>query len=65
MPRLKQMFEELDSDKDNEISLKEFGAMDNKTREELCELFNTDDLVELFEVFVADFQQRNKTHFCS
>jgi voltage-gated sodium channel len=54
MPRLKQMFEELDSDNDKEISLKEFGAMDDRTREELCELFNTDDLVELFEVLDVD-----------
>ena len=54
MPRLKEMFAALDTDHDGEISLKEFASMNDKTREELCDLFNSDDFVELFEVLDRD-----------
>jgi Ca2+-binding EF-hand superfamily protein len=54
MPHLKDMFNRLDIVGDGELTLKEFGACDDKTREELCDLFNTDDLVELFEVLDVD-----------
>merc|ERR1711907_449804 len=48
------MFEGLDKDHDGEISLLEFGNCPEKTRRELCDLFDTDDLVELFEVLDVD-----------
>jgi Ca2+-binding EF-hand superfamily protein len=54
MPDLRDMFKELDIDKDGEITLAEFGNCDEKTRDKLCELFDTDDIVELFEVLDVD-----------
>merc|ERR1719326_1178311 len=54
MPQLRKMFDTLDADSDGEITLEEFGACDHATREHLCELFNTDDLVELFEILDVD-----------
>merc|ERR1719506_1010615 len=54
MPKLRAMFVQLDTDGDGEITLKEFGKCDKATREHLCELFNTDNLVELFEILDND-----------
>merc|ERR1719359_1624324 len=54
MPKLRDIFQTLDKDGDGEIKLVEFGQCDEETREELMELFNTEDLVELFEILDAD-----------
>jgi hypothetical protein len=54
MPRLHEMFHSLDSNGDGKIMLDEFSLCDEQTREELMELFNTEDLVELFEILDAD-----------
>merc|ERR1712196_680481 len=54
LPKLREMFDTLDADGDGEITLEEFGNCDQATREHLCELFNTDDLVELFEILDVD-----------
>jgi hypothetical protein len=54
MPKLRIMFEGLDLDDDGEITLQEFGNCPEETRQELCDLFDTDDLVELFEVLDVD-----------
>jgi voltage-gated sodium channel len=54
MPKLRIMFEGLDLDDDGEITLQEFGNCPEETRQELCDLFDTDDFVELFEVLDVD-----------
>jgi hypothetical protein len=54
MPKYKAMFKDLDTDGDGKITLEEFGACDDAVRDELCELFNTEDFIELFEMLDAD-----------
>jgi Ca2+-binding EF-hand superfamily protein len=54
MPKLREMFKKLDSDGNGDITLAEFGKCDKDTREKLCNLFDTDDLVELFEILDVD-----------
>jgi hypothetical protein len=44
----------MDSDGNGDITLQEFGSCDQDIRENLCEVFHTDDLVELFEVLDVD-----------
>jgi voltage-gated sodium channel len=54
MPKLRGMFATMDSDGNGDITLQEFGSCDQDIRENLCEVFHTDDLVELFEVLDVD-----------
>jgi Ca2+-binding EF-hand superfamily protein len=54
MPQLREMFLKLDDNGDGSISLDEFGQCPDNVREKICDLFNTDDIVELFEILDVD-----------
>merc|ERR1719174_2260463 len=50
MPRIEKMFEQLDADGSGDISLDEIEAAPPELAEELAKCFETDDMVELFEI---------------
>merc|ERR1719460_2386225 len=54
MPELRALFKGMDKDQDNQITLEEFGQCDVEVQETLYHLFQTDDLVELFEILDVD-----------
>lgn len=54
IPRFRNIFLTLDKAGDGDLTLEDFGECDEATQQELCELFDTDDLVELFEILDAD-----------
>ena len=54
MPTFREMFKKLDETGDGTITIQEFVKCPKSIREELCNLFNTDDLVELFELLDFD-----------
>jgi hypothetical protein len=54
MPTFREMFKKLDKTGDGTITIQEFVKCPKSIREELCNLFNTDDLVELFELLDFD-----------
>jgi hypothetical protein len=54
MPELRDVFHRMDTNHDGTITLDEFGNCDLATQATLYQLFDTDDLVELFEILDVD-----------
>merc|ERR1711904_462511 len=54
IPKFRKIFSDLDKVGDGELTLEDFGECEPATRRELCELFDTEDIVELFEILDTD-----------